>query len=49
MGPGLVYLTEPNRTKDSFDGENEKLIYGATGMQGWRLSMVYFPQYTQLK
>jgi hypothetical protein len=40
MGAGLVYLSEPNKKKDSSDGENERLKFGATGMQGWRLHMV---------
>ncbi len=39
MGPGLVYLQEPNKTKNSSDHSNEMLSYGATGMQGWRLNM----------
>ena len=40
MGPALVYLPEPNKEKQSIDDESERLVYGACGMQGWRLSMV---------
>ena len=36
MGP---YLTTPNKSKDSIDGENSRFKYGATGMQGWRNTM----------
>lgn len=36
MGP---YLAVPKKEKDSYDGENSKLRYGATGMQGWRNTM----------
>lgn len=36
MGP---YLTVPKKDKDSSDGENGNLRYGATGMQGWRNTM----------
>uniref|UniRef100_S4REA3 PPM-type phosphatase domain-containing protein n=1 Tax=Petromyzon marinus TaxID=7757 RepID=S4REA3_PETMA len=36
MGP---YLTVPRKEKESEDGENTKLRYGATGMQGWRNTM----------
>lgn len=36
MGP---YLTTPKKDKDSVDDENNKMRYGATGMQGWRNTM----------
>lgn len=36
MGP---YLAVPKKEKDSYDEENAKLRYGATGMQGWRNTM----------
>lgn len=36
MGP---YLTVPRKEKDSVDGENSRIKYGATGMQGWRNTM----------
>lgn len=36
MGP---YLSNPKKEKDSVDGSNEILTYGATGMQGWRNTM----------
>lgn len=36
MGP---YLAVPKKEKESFDGENSQLRYGATGMQGWRNTM----------
>jgi serine/threonine protein phosphatase PrpC len=39
MGPGLVYLSEPNKTKTSIEGETEEFKYVATGMQGWRINM----------
>jgi protein phosphatase 1G len=32
-----AYLSEPNLTKDSLDNENEKIAFGASSMQGWRL------------
>lgn len=32
-----AYLSEPNLNKDSLDGESEKVGYGASSMQGWRL------------
>lgn len=35
MGP---YLAQPNKEKDSENGENESFRYGATSMQGWRKS-----------
>lgn len=31
-------LSEPITTKHSTEGEAEKLIYGASSMQGWRIS-----------
>ena len=34
-----IYLTKPNLTKDSHDGENEILKYGVSAMQGWRTNM----------
>lgn len=35
MGP---YLGSPVMTKDSEDGDNKSLRFGATSMQGWRKS-----------
>ena len=35
MGP---YLGTPVKTKESEDGENEAVRFGATSMQGWRKS-----------
>lgn len=34
-----IYLTKPNLTKDSHDGENETLKFGVSAMQGWRTNM----------
>jgi len=34
-----IYLSSPNTTKTSEDGENELLRYGVSAMQGWRMSM----------
>ncbi|CAI9277806.1 unnamed protein product [Lactuca saligna] len=34
-----VYLSTPKIDKTSDDGENEKLRYGVSSMQGWRTSM----------
>ena len=34
-----IYLSSPNTTKTSEDGENEQLRYGVSAMQGWRMSM----------
>ncbi|KAL8243514.1 hypothetical protein R6Q59_009772 [Mikania micrantha] len=34
-----VYLSTPKTDKTSEDGENEKLRYGVSSMQGWRTSM----------
>ena len=39
MGPGLVYLSEPDKTKHSTQGKGPTFEYGATGMQGWRKNM----------
>ena len=39
MGPGLVYLTEPNKTKITKQGKTNNLEYVACGMQGWRKNM----------
>lgn len=39
MGPGLVYLDKPNKTKKSTDGETASLYYGSCSMQGWRINM----------
>ena len=33
------FLTTPNKTKDSFDGENNYVRFGASAMQGWRYRM----------
>jgi len=32
-----AYLSEPNLNKNSEDDGNEKITYGASSMQGWRL------------
>lgn len=34
-----VYLSTPKTEKLSEDGENEKLSFGLSSMQGWRTSM----------
>nr|KAJ0213856.1 hypothetical protein LSAT_V11C400187380 [Lactuca sativa] len=34
-----VYLSTPKTDKTSDNGENEKLRYGVSSMQGWRTSM----------
>ncbi|KVH99047.1 Protein phosphatase 2C [Cynara cardunculus var. scolymus] len=34
-----IYLSSPKTDKTSEDGENEKLRYGVSSMQGWRTSM----------
>lgn len=34
-----IYLSSPNTTKTSEDGENDTLRYGVSAMQGWRMSM----------
>ena len=39
MGPGLVYLAEPNKTKVSSQGKTANIEFGATSMQGWRKNM----------
>eukprot|EP00830_Metopus_es_P009425 TRINITY_DN1908_c0_g3_i3.p1 TRINITY_DN1908_c0_g3~~TRINITY_DN1908_c0_g3_i3.p1 ORF type:complete len:382 (+),score=62.13 TRINITY_DN1908_c0_g3_i3:98-1147(+) len=39
MGPGLVYLDQPNKSKVSEEGETDMLKYCATSMQGWRINM----------
>lgn len=36
MGP---YLTTPKKEKEVQDGGNEKMTFGACGMQGWRNTM----------
>ena len=33
MGP---YLSQPNTEKDSESGSNDRMLYSATSMQGWR-------------
>ena len=33
------FLSTPNKTKDSSDGENTYLKFGASAMQGWRYRM----------
>ena len=33
------FLTTPNKTKDSFDGENNYVRFGSSAMQGWRYRM----------
>ena len=39
MGPGLVYLPEPNKTKKTSEGSSKITDYGAVEMQGWRKTM----------
>ena len=39
MGLGLVYLSEPDKTKYPTEGSSSILEYGATEMQGWRKTM----------
>jgi hypothetical protein len=34
-----VYLSSPKTDKASQDGENDKLRYGLSSMQGWRTTM----------
>ena len=34
-----VYLSTPKTGKASEDGENERLRYGVSSMQGWRATM----------
>lgn len=34
-----IYLSSPKTDKFSEDGENDKLRYGLSSMQGWRASM----------
>lgn len=34
-----IYLSKPNTTKDSQVGENEKMSFGVSAMQGWRTNM----------
>lgn len=33
-----AYLSHPNLEKVSENGENDRLKYGASAMQGWRLA-----------
>ena len=33
------FLSTPDKTKESFDNENEYLRFGSCGMQGWRKRM----------
>lgn len=39
MGPGLVYLSTPNKEKHAQQGKNDLFEYVAMGMQGWRKNM----------
>lgn len=34
-----IYLSTPKTEKFSDDGENDRLRYGLSSMQGWRASM----------
>lgn len=34
-----IYLSKPNTTKNSETGETDKLKFGASSMQGWRMTM----------
>jgi len=36
---GNIYLSEPNKEKNSIDEISGNLKYGASGMQGWRTNM----------
>lgn len=33
-----AYLSQPNLEKVSENGENDRIKYGASAMQGWRLA-----------
>ena len=33
------FLTTPNKSKESFDGENTYIRFGSSAMQGWRYRM----------
>ena len=33
-----AYLSQPNLYKESVDGEDARISFGASSMQGWRLS-----------
>lgn len=39
MGPSLVYLNEPKKTKEIASGDSKLLSFGSAEMQGWRKSM----------
>ena len=39
MGVGASFLPEPNKTKNSKEGENDYLKFASTEMQGWRANM----------
>lgn len=39
MGPGITYLSEPIKTKESIDGQANDYVYGISSMQGWRFGM----------
>lgn len=34
-----IYLSNPKTEKSSEDGENQRLRYGLSSMQGWRATM----------
>ena len=34
-----IYLSKPNTEKSSDKGENERMLYGVSSMQGWRMNM----------
>jgi hypothetical protein len=40
-----AYLSEPNINKESFDEQNDFIAYGASSMQGWRLSQEVIFEY----
>jgi hypothetical protein len=39
MGPNMVYLPEPKKTKKIASGECKYLSFASAEMQGWRKSM----------
>jgi serine/threonine protein phosphatase PrpC len=39
MGASLVYLDKPNKEIEYDEGEDDKMIFAAGSMQGWRLNM----------
>jgi protein phosphatase 1G len=37
-----AYLSEPNLNKESIDDTDDKISFGASSMQGWRLDQEVF-------